>query len=93
VYRDGPTSLTLAAKKGDSLSILVENMGRVGYGSGIMRGTKVRDSKKMNIIKLGLLLAYGSAAGLDTSFFTSCGSPQSTRYGSLASLQVGGQST
>ena len=44
LYRDGPTSITIDGRKGDSLSILVENMGRVGYGSGITRGTKVRES-------------------------------------------------
>jgi len=40
MYRDGPTEIMIEAKAGDTLSILVENMGRVGYGSGILRGTK-----------------------------------------------------
>ena len=31
----------IEANKGDTLSIFVENMGRVGCGSGILRGTKV----------------------------------------------------
>lgn len=42
LYRDGPTNITISGKEGDTLAIVVENMGRVGYGSGIMRGTKVR---------------------------------------------------
>ena len=41
LYRDGPTEIMIEANKGDTLSIFVENMGRVGYGSGILRGTKV----------------------------------------------------
>ncbi|KAF6037448.1 GLB1L [Bugula neritina] len=40
IYRDGPTEVTVEGKAGDSLTILVDNMGRVGYGSGILRGSK-----------------------------------------------------